>query len=174
MNTIRPCSVGAPAGGMNTATRAAVHYCLAHGHTPLGVYNSFDGLLDNNVVELSRLKVDDWTTRGGSELGTSRTMPDSDIETIAKAFETNRIDALLMIGGFEAFRSLLQLQKGRQYYSALRIPMCQLPATISNNVPVSEWSLGSDTSINVLVQSKCDFAVLHLTPYQEHSKHDCF
>jgi 6-phosphofructokinase 1 len=28
-------------------------------------------------------------------------------------------------------------------------------ATISNNVPLTEWSLGSDTSINVLVEA-CD------------------
>lgn len=30
-----------------------------------------------------------------------------------------------------------------------------ISATISNNVPLTEWSLGSDTSINVLVEA-CD------------------
>ena len=36
--------VGAPAGGMNSATRAAVAYCLTRGHKPIAVHNGFPGL----------------------------------------------------------------------------------------------------------------------------------
>ncbi|RMX70523.1 hypothetical protein D0869_16560, partial [Hortaea werneckii] len=36
--------VGAPAGGMNAATRAAVAYCLTKGHTPVALYNGFPGM----------------------------------------------------------------------------------------------------------------------------------
>jgi 6-phosphofructokinase 1 len=60
-----------------------------------------------------------------------------------------------MIGGFEAFNSLLTLENGRCYYPAFHVPMVHLPATISNNVPLTEFSLGSDTSINALVDA-CD------------------
>jgi hypothetical protein len=42
-------SVGAPAGGMNAATRQAVRFCHNRGHTPIAIYNGFDGLLDDNV-----------------------------------------------------------------------------------------------------------------------------
>lgn len=148
-------STGAPAGGMNAATRTAVRYALCHGHTPVAIYNGFVGLLEGNVAELSWLRVDQWTTRGGSELGTNRTLPDSDMEGIAAKLAEYKIDSLLIIGGFEAMVAVNQLEKSRDRYKALKIPLVHLPATISNNVPITEWSIGSDTSINVLVEA-CD------------------
>ncbi|KAF9069242.1 6-phosphofructokinase [Rhodocollybia butyracea] len=147
--------MGAPAGGMNAATRAAVRYCIRHGHTPIAVHNGFRGLLDDNIHELSWLGVDSWMARGGSELGTNRTLPSIDLGAIASKFQQHRFQALLMIGGFEAFNSLLILEEGRKHYPAFHIPMVHLPATISNNVPMTEWSLGSDTSLNALVDA-CD------------------
>ncbi|CCO28609.1 6-phosphofructokinase [Rhizoctonia solani AG-1 IB] len=147
--------MGAPAGGMNAATRAAVRYCLERGHTPLAINNGFTGLLDDSVTQLSWLRVDNWMTRGGSELGTNRTLPNIDLGAVASKFQGHHFDALFMIGGFEAFSALLILEKGRENYPAFNIPMVHLPATISNNVPLTEFSLGSDTSLNALVDA-CD------------------
>ncbi|ORY30350.1 6-phosphofructokinase [Naematelia encephala] len=147
--------VGAPAGGMNAATRQAVRFCHNRGHTPVAIYNGFEGLLDDNVSELSWLRVDTWTTRGGSELGTNRTLPSHDLGQVAAAFQRHNIDALLVIGGFEAFHSVLLLEQARKAYPALQIPMIHLPATLSNNVPLTDFSLGSDTSLNALVDA-CD------------------
>lgn len=148
-------SIGAPAGGMNAATRAAVRYCLRQGHTPIAVNNGFAGLLDDNIHQFSWLGVDNWMTRGGSELGTNRTLPEADLGAIAAKFQQYRFHSLMMIGGFEAFNALLQLEQARSYYPAFHIPMVHLPATISNNVPLTEFSLGSDTSLNALVDA-CD------------------
>ncbi|GAA98929.1 uncharacterized protein L969DRAFT_539901 [Mixia osmundae IAM 14324] len=148
--------IGAPASGMNAATSTAVRTCLARGHTPITVYNSFLGLLEDNIATPSWLRVDSWVTRGGSELGTNRTLPDADnVKAIAAKFKEHKLDALLLIGGFEAFAALRFLESARKDNPELKIPMVQLPATISNNVPVTEWSLGSDTSVNVLVEA-CD------------------
>jgi 6-phosphofructokinase 1 len=61
----------------------------------------------------------------------------------------------MMIGGFGTFRALLTLQEGRKYYPAFHVPMVHLPTTISINVPLTEFSLGSDTSLNALVDA-CD------------------
>ena len=140
---------------MNAATRAAVRYCIRQGHTALAVHNGFRGLLEDDVFEPSWLGVDNWTTRGGSELGTNRTLPDTDIGEVAAKLHQYDIQGLLMIGGFEAFSALEILERERKIYPALRIPMAHLPATISNNVPMTEWSLGSDTSVNALVDA-CD------------------
>ncbi|KAI0783672.1 6-phosphofructokinase [Abortiporus biennis] len=147
--------VGAPAGGMNAATRAAVRYCIRQGHKPFAVHNGFPGLLDENVHQLSWLGVDNWMTRGGSELGTNRKLPDIDLGGVAAKFQQFNFHALILIGGFEAFSSLLILEQGRKHYPAFHIPMVHLPATISNNVPMTEFSLGSDTSLNALVDA-CD------------------
>ncbi|OCH95378.1 6-phosphofructokinase [Obba rivulosa] len=147
--------VGAPAGGMNAATRAAVRYCLRQGHKPFAIHNGFPGLLDDLVHQLSWLGVDNWMTRGGSELGTNRKLPDIDLGAVAAKFQQYNFHALMMIGGFEAFNSLLILDNARKLYPAFNIPIVHLPATISNNVPVTEYSLGSDTSLNALVDA-CD------------------
>ncbi|WWC86865.1 6-phosphofructokinase [Kwoniella dendrophila CBS 6074] len=147
--------VGAPAGGMNAATRQAVRFCHNRGHTPVAIYNGFEGLLDDNVAELSWLRVDTWTTRGGSELGTNRTLPNADLGSVAAGFQRHALDALLVIGGFEAFHSVMILEENRSNYPSFQIPMVHLPATISNNVPMTDFSLGSDTSLNALVDA-CD------------------
>ncbi|KZS92415.1 6-phosphofructokinase [Sistotremastrum niveocremeum HHB9708] len=147
--------MGAPAGGMNAATRAAVRYCLRKGHTPLAIHNGFKGLLDDHITELSWLSVDGWMARGGSELGTNRALPDIDLGGVAAKFQKHQFDAFFMIGGFEAFTSLLTLEAARQHYPSFHIPLVHLPATISNNVPVTDYSLGCDTSLNALVDA-CD------------------
>ncbi|KAI0077922.1 6-phosphofructokinase [Panus rudis PR-1116 ss-1] len=147
--------VGAPAGGMNAATRAAVRYCIRQGHKAFAIHNGFPGLLDDNVNQLSWLGVDNWMTRGGSELGTNRKTPDIDIGGVAAKFQQYNFHALIMIGGFEAYTSLKILEEGRKHYPAFHIPLVHLPATISNNVPMTEFSLGSDTSLNALVDA-CD------------------
>ena len=56
---------------------------------------------------------------------------------------------------FRSFHSVSQLRKAREEFPSLCIPICLLPATISNNVPGTEYSLGSDTCLNELVQY-CD------------------
>lgn len=148
-------SVGAAAGGMNAATRTAVRFCHLRGHTPLTIHNGFKGLLHDHITNPTWLGVDNWMTRGGSELGTNRTLPSVDIGAVAAKFQSHSFDALLIIGGFEAFSTLLELEEARASYPAFRIPMVHLPATISNNVPLTDYSLGSDTSLNALVDA-CD------------------
>jgi 6-phosphofructokinase 1 len=140
---------------MNAATRQAVRFCHNRGHTPVAIYNGFEGLLDDNVSELSWLRVDTWTTRGGSELGTNRTLPGAEIGQVAAAFQRHSIDALLVVGGFEAFHAVMQLEENRVNYPSFQIPIVHLPATLSNNVPLTDFSLGSDTSLNALVEA-CD------------------
>ena len=107
---------------MNAATRAATRYCIRRGHKALAVHNGFKGLLDDSIDELSWLRVDNWMTRGGSELGTNRCLPDVDIGAVAAQFQKHQIDALFLIGGFEAFRSLQILEEARQHYPAFHIP----------------------------------------------------
>jgi len=154
--------VGAPAGGMNAATRAAVAYCLTKGHTPVALHNGFPGLCRHHsdkplgsVREMGWLDAENWASRGGSEIGTNRGLPSADMDTTAFAFEKFNIEALFVIGGFEAFTSVSELRKARAKYDAFKIPMVILPATVSNNVPGTEYSVGSDTCLNALIDY-CD------------------
>jgi 6-phosphofructokinase 1 len=77
------------------------------------------------------------------------------LDVIADLVTQYKFDALFLVGGFEAFHAVSQLRKAREQYPSLCIPMTLLPATISNNVPGTEYSLGSDTCLNELV-NYCD------------------
>lgn len=153
--------VGAPAGGMNAATRAAVAYCLTRGHTPVALHNGFPGLIRHHademssVREVSWLEAENWASKGGSEIGTNRGLPSEDMEVVAGCFEKYKIDALWVVGGFEAFTAVSELRKARSIYSSLKIPTVVIPATVSNNVPGTEYSIGSDTCLNALIDY-CD------------------
>lgn len=155
--------VGAPAGGMNAAIRGGVAYCVSRGHEAMAIHNGFAGLARHHgdkplgaVRGFDWLEVDGWASKGGCEIGTNREMPkESGMEHIANLFHKYKFDALFVIGGFEAFHAVSQLRVAQKDYPSLRIPMVVAPATISNNVPGTEYSIGSDTCLNELV-SYCD------------------
>ena len=77
------------------------------------------------------------------------------MEKIAKKLHDYKIDGLLLIGGFEAFKSAIQLKNFRDQYEVFCIPLVCLPATINNNVPGTDFSIGCDTALNEIV-SMCD------------------
>ena len=73
----------------------------------------------------------------------------------AHCFEKYKLDALFVIGGFEAFTAVSELRLARKEFDAFKIPIAIIPATISNNVPGTEYSIGSDTCLNALIDY-CD------------------
>lgn len=158
--------VGPPCGGMNTATFALVRGAINRGFQPLGLIGGWSGVtLDaaatsgctpaDPITLLSWMDVDGWVGEGGSHLGTDRSLPEGRLGGIAELFHRHSINSLMIIGGYEAYLSLCQLQTAGAEYPSLRIPMVVVPATISNNVPGTDVTLGSDTALNMIVTS-CD------------------
>ncbi|XP_020501041.1 ATP-dependent 6-phosphofructokinase, platelet type isoform X2 [Labrus bergylta] len=148
-------NVGAPAAGMNAAVRSAVRVGISEGHKMFAVSDGFEGFYKGQIKEIKWADVGGWTGQGGSLLGTKRTLPAKHVDKIAEQMRQHNINALLIVGGFEAFESLLQLYDARATYEELCIPMCMLPATISNNVPGTDLSIGADTALNAIVET-CD------------------
>ena len=147
-------NAGAPAPGMNTAGRSAIRLGLDAGHVMLGVRNGFEGLIEGDVEELSWMSVTGWASRGGSMLGTTRRVPKGrDLYAIARTIEDRKIDALLMIGGWNAYESSYNLLTNRPNFPSFNIPMICLPASINNNLPGSEFSIGADTALNSIVDA---------------------
>ncbi|KAI8893560.1 phosphofructokinase-domain-containing protein [Globomyces pollinis-pini] len=163
--------VGAPAGGMNAATRIIARLCHSKGHLPIGIRNGFSGLVRDELSVLHWEDVRGWQVLGGSQLGSNRDHPSpipgasikkaygisSYVETGAIAYhlQKHNIHALIIVGGFEGLSAQLTLTEGRSVYPALCIPMVHIPATISNNIPGTDYSIGSDTALNVIVAA-CD------------------
>ncbi|KAA0715408.1 ATP-dependent 6-phosphofructokinase, liver type [Triplophysa tibetana] len=148
-------NVGAPAAGMNAAVRSAVRVSLSTGHRVYIVSDGFEGLANGEVNEVEWHQVAGWTGQGGSLLGTKRTRPSSCMEKLVENLKKFNIQSLLVVGGFEAYEGILQLVEARGRYDELCIPMCIIPATISNNVPGTDFSLGADTAVNAAMGS-CD------------------
>ncbi|XP_008119413.1 ATP-dependent 6-phosphofructokinase, muscle type isoform X1 [Anolis carolinensis] len=148
-------NVGAPAAGMNAAVRSTVRIGLIHGHRMLAVHDGFEGLAEGKVEEIGWSGVGGWTGRGGSSLGTKRTLPKKYFEEISNTIANFNIHGLIVIGGFEAFTGSLELIEGRAKFEELCIPICVIPATVSNNIPGSDFSIGADTALNTIT-STCD------------------
>ncbi|XP_044858829.1 ATP-dependent 6-phosphofructokinase, platelet type isoform X2 [Mauremys mutica] len=148
-------NVGAPAAGMNAAVRSAIRVGITEGHNMFAVIDGFEGFANGQIKEISWGDVGGWTGQGGSLLGTKRTLPAKYLEKIADQMRINNINALMVIGGFEAYESCLQLAEARARFEEFCIPICVLPATISNNVPGTDLSIGADTALNAIVET-CD------------------
>lgn len=140
---------GGLAPGMNTAARAAVRLGLHRGWTVLGVEGSWRGLADEEIRELSWDDVEGWAFDGGAVLGTRRVVPAvEEYYGLGRAIERNNIDALIVIGGFTAYMAVNNMTSERSRFPALRVPTVLLPASIDNNLPGNELSIGADTAIN--------------------------
>ncbi|CAB1336774.1 unnamed protein product, partial [Coregonus sp. 'balchen'] len=148
-------NIGAPCAGMNAAVRSAVRIGIIQGHNMLAVHDGFEGLAQGKIEPITWTGVSGWTGKGGSELGTKRVLPSKYIEEISLTIAKFNIHSLVIIGGFEAYMGGLELVQGRDKYEELCIPMVVIPATVSNNVPGSDFSIGADTALNTIT-STCD------------------
>ncbi len=145
---------GGPSPGMNTAVRVAVRLCIDQGHVMLGVRSGFQGLIDGDIHEMDWISVSGWATLGGAELGTNRKIPQgAELYQIARNIERHNIDGILMIGGWTGYQACHKLHTERHTFPAFNLPTICLPATIDNNLPGSELSIGADTALNNIVQA---------------------
>ncbi len=145
-------NAGGPAPGMNTAVRTAVRLGTDKGHIMLGIQNGLRGLIGGDIKEMDWMSVSGWASRGGAELGTNRYVPKgSDFYAIARNLEEHQIDGLLLIGGWSGYESVLKMMENRQTFPANNIPMVCVPASINNNLPGAELSIGADTALNNIV-----------------------
>ncbi|KAG0677727.1 6-phosphofructokinase, alpha subunit [Pichia californica] len=148
--------VGAPTAALNAATRAAVLYLLSKGHKAFGIQNGFTGLIRHGTIkEFNWIDVEEWHNLGGSQIGTNRSLPSLDFGAVSYHLQENKIQGLIVIGGFEGFQAVKELKDARIQYPIFNMPIVCLPSTISNNIPGTEYSIGTDTCLNVLV-NYCD------------------
>ena len=100
------------------------------------------------------MSVHGWVGRGGAELGTNRKIPDgAEWGAVARAIAANRVEGLLVIGGFSGYEAAWRLLRAREEHPGLNIPVVCLPAAIDNNLPGAELSLGADTALNSIVEA---------------------
>lgn len=140
---------GGLAPGMNTAARAAVRLGMAHGYRMVGIDGGFPGLAAGTVRDLAWGEVDSWAGEAGANLGTHRDSPKLEtLYALSRSIEDHKIDALLIIGGFSGYEGAHLMVSERERFPAFNIPIVCVPASIDNNLPGADLSVGVDTALN--------------------------
>ncbi|KAG5329511.1 PFKA phosphofructokinase, partial [Acromyrmex charruanus] len=154
--TLAVMHIGSPSCGMNAAVRSFVRNCIYRGDKVYGICDGVLGLIAGRLKLMDWPSVTGWVSEGGAKLGTKRAPPTEDqLSQIAQRLKEFGIQALLIIGGFEGYQTSLTFFKARDKYEEFKIPIAMIPATISNNVPGTEFSLGCDTALNEITEI-CD------------------
>ncbi|MBS4176058.1 6-phosphofructokinase [Lederbergia citrea] len=149
MKRIGILTSGGDAPGMNAAIRAVVRKSIYHGFEAYGVYQGFSGLINGNIKKLELGSVGDIIHRGGTMLRSARCEEFITKEGQQKGIEQLKkfgIDGLVVIGGNGSFM-------GAKALSEQGFPCIGVPATIDNDIPGTEFTIGFDTALNTVLDA---------------------
>jgi len=153
MNKIQRIAVltsGGDAPGMNAALRAIVRTAAYHNIETIGVYNGYEGLIDNNFILMGTSFVSNIIQRGGTILRSARSQRFFEKGYQEKAFrhlKDANIDGLIVIGGDGSFRGL------NEFCNHFPILGIGIPGTIDNDMIGTDYTIGYDTAINTVVDA---------------------
>jgi len=149
IKTIGVLTSGGDAPGMNAAIRAVVRKGIANGVKVKGIKKGYQGLLNEEIIDMEKWTVSDTIQRGGTILGTARCHEFRTEEGQRKGADICKkhgIDGLVVIGGDGSYR-------GAQALSRHGINTIGLPGTIDLDIACTEYTIGFDTAINTAMQA---------------------
>lgn len=149
IKTIGVLTSGGDAPGMNAAIRAVVRKAISNGVKVKGIKKGYQGLLNEEIIDMEKKDVSDTIQRGGTILGTARCPEFKTQEGQEKGAEICRkhgIDGLVVIGGDGSYR-------GAQALSRQGINTIGLPGTIDLDIACTDYTIGFDTAINTAMQA---------------------
>jgi 6-phosphofructokinase 1 len=136
---------GGVAPGMNAAVRAAAQAAFSRDWEVVAVEEGYYGLLEGKMRPVDRSELWGYVQQGGTVLGTGRSSEfEEGNEGKQRALELLReagVDGLVVIGGGGSLSGGLALHE-------LGLPTVGVPATIDNDIPGTELSIGVDTAVN--------------------------
>lgn len=149
IKTIGVLTSGGDAPGMNAAIRAVVRRGLSSGLNVKGIYKGYNGLLNEEIVDMTARDVSDTIERGGTVLYTARCAEFRTEEGQQRGAEICRkhgIDGLVVIGGDGSFA-------GAQKLANLGINTIGVPGTIDLDIACTEYTIGFDTAVNTAMEA---------------------
>ena len=149
IETIGVLTSGGDAPGMNAAIRAVVRKALANGVKVKGIKKGYQGLLNEEIIDMEAKTVSDTIQRGGTVLGTARCSEFKTEEGQLKGADICKkhgIDGLVVIGGDGSYR-------GAQALARHGINTIGIPGTIDLDIACTEYTIGFDTAINTAMQA---------------------
>lgn len=152
MNVLKKIAIltsGGDSQGMNSAIRAVVRTGLQKGFDVFGVKRGFKGLIDNDFIPLKSGDVSDILYRGGTFLQSARSEDFKTPEgqaTGVKNLRDKEIDYVVVIGGDGSYRGAAALE-------GHGIKTIGIPGTIDNDIPLTDYTIGFDTTLNVVTNA---------------------
>ena len=149
IKTIGVLTSGGDAPGMNAAIRAVVRKACAAGKNVKGIRRGYQGLLEEDIIDMSRHSVSDIVDKGGTILFTARCSEFRTEEGQKKGAEICRkhgIDGLVVIGGDGSYA-------GARKLAGLGINTVGVPGTIDLDIACTEYTIGFDTAVNTAMQA---------------------
>ena len=150
IRTIGVLTSGGDAPGMNAAIRAVVRRGLSSGLNVKGIYKGYNGLLNEEIIDMSAKDVSDTIERGGTILYTARCAEFRTEEGQRRGAEVCRkhgIEGLVVIGGDGSLRGANEL------YNDFSIKTIGIPGTIDNDLGYTDFTIGFDTAVNTAVNA---------------------
>jgi len=141
---------GGDAPGMNAAIRAVVRTCSYHDVEVLGIYRGFQGMIEDDFVELNARSVRNIINKGGTFLKSARSEGFRTKEGRENAYNNltkNRVEALVVIGGDGTFTGALSFSQ------EFGFPVMGIPGTIDNDIYGTTHTIGYDTALNTVVDA---------------------
>ena len=149
VNTIGVLTSGGDAPGMNAAIRAVVRQACANGKKVKGIRRGYQGLLEEDIIDMQRESVSDIVDKGGTILFTAKC---SEFRTEdgqrkgAEICKKHGIDGLVVIGGDGSFA-------GAQKLAGFGVNTVGVPGTIDLDIACTEYTIGFDTAVNTAMQA---------------------
>ena len=149
IKTIGVLTSGGDAPGMNAAIRAVVRKAIGNGVSVKGIRRGYQGLLDEEIIDMEKASVSDIIQRGGTILGTARCSEMRTAEGQKKAADLCRkhgIDGIVIIGVDGSYRCAEKLAQNG-------INTIGLPGTIDLDIACTDYTIGFDTAINTAMEA---------------------
>ncbi len=141
---------GGDSPGMNACIRAVVRSSVVHSVAVTGIMRGYQGMIENDFVQLNARSVSNIIQRGGTILKSARSADFLEVAGRKKAHENlmnHGIDGLIAIGGDGTFRgaSIFSDETG--------VPVIGVPGTIDNDLFGTDYTLGFDTAVNTAMEA---------------------
>ena len=149
IKTIGVLTSGGDAPGMNAAIRAVVRRGLSRGIKMKGILKGYNGLLNEEIVDMTAVDVSDTIQRGGTILYTARCAEfrtEEGQKRGAEICKKHGSDGLVVIGGDGSFA-------GAQKLANLGINTVGVPGTIDLDIACTEYTIGFDTAVNTAMEA---------------------
>ncbi|MEZ7902017.1 MAG: 6-phosphofructokinase 1 [Flavobacteriales bacterium] len=148
MKRIGVFTSGGDSPGMNACIRAVVRTAIYNGVEVIGINRGYNGIVDNDFIELKSHSVANILQKGGTILKSARSKSFFTEEGRKSAFENISqagIEGIIAIGGDGTFTG------AHIFNQEYNIPFIGIPGTIDNDLYGTDETIGYDTALNTVV-----------------------